>query len=153
MNEYSRNVKVLSWTLLFSNPIARAAGSIVPRWLHCHDMEAASKSTATMLYREFPCLVMQQRLAHVICIALQDTRYFADKYKAEVQKCHILYIQDLRNGKQEATLLMQRVFTMNLNFCWRSCSELQFDLCPCLICLQNVMNLAWQLTFALCTCC
>lgn len=59
---------------------------------------------------------MQQRLAHVTCIALQDTRYFADTYKAEVQKCNILYIQDLRNGKQEETLLMQRAYTMNLNF-------------------------------------
>jgi len=35
-----------------------------------------------------------------------------------LQKYNILNIRDPRNGKQEATLLIQRAFTMNLNFCW-----------------------------------
>lgn len=136
--------------LLFSSSTAHAAGSMVPRWIRCHGMESTTKSTTTMLYGEFPCLVMafgthvhQGGIEQVyetkvsICYLYSTAGYLIPcRWIENMQKYSILYIQDLRN-----LLLIERFFTMNLNFCWSSCSELQFDLCLFLICLQNVMNL------------
>lgn len=97
--------------LLFSSYTAHAAGSMVPRWIRCHGMESTTKSTTTMLYGEFPCLVMafgthvhQSGIEQVyetkvsVCYLYSTAGYLIPcRWIENMQKYSILYIQDLRN--------------------------------------------------------